>query len=112
MCELHAGWEARRRGPQNNARIGLRLSHRPAARKRDPHYVPRSSPLAAQTVLQRLEQKVIGRFKGVNQSVKKLNVVAKLVRRLHVDDAILQLSMYNKRLSARTILNVRPAHAL
>ena len=82
------------------------LAERPGARKRDPWYIPRMSPLAAQDAEARLTKAASARASDITQSVKKLNVVAKLVRRLHVDDAIIQLSLLNKRKAARAILKV------
>ena len=56
---------------------------------------------------ERVMRQVTARFDDIPLSVKKLNMVAKLVRRLHVDDAIVQLALLNKKLAARHILKVR-----
>jgi ribosomal protein L22 len=82
-------------------------SDRPSAAKRNPFYIPRMSPFAAQNTLGQITKKVTAKFANVEMSVKKLNVVAKLVRRLHVNDAIIQLSLINTKQAARAILKVR-----
>jgi hypothetical protein len=44
------------------------------------------------------------------RAFERCRVVAKLVRRLHVDDAIMQLSLLNKCKAARAILKVQSLH--
>jgi hypothetical protein len=79
------------------------IADRPSAKKRNPFYVPKTSPDAAQT-----GRKIftIKKFADVPMSVKKLEVVARLVRRLHVHDAIIQLMYYSQKKAARLILQV------
>lgn len=71
-----------------------------------PSYVPVASPYAAQNPVARVERKVFARVREVPQSVKKMNLVARVVRRMHIDDALVQMSYYNTKKSARALHEV------
>lgn len=71
-----------------------------------PSYVPVKSPYAAQNSVARVERKVFARVRDVGQSVKKMNLVARVVRRMHIDDALVQMAYYNTKKSARTLHEV------
>lgn len=71
-----------------------------------PTYVPVASPYAAQNPVARVDRKVFARVREVPQSVKKMNLVARVVRRLHIDDALVQMAYYNTKKSARALHEV------
>ena len=93
FCLWHAG-EAYSPHPE---RRGMRNA---------PSYVPVKSPYAAQNSVARVERKVFARVRDVGQSVKKMNLVARVVRRMHIDDALVQMTYYNTKKSARTLHEV------
>jgi hypothetical protein len=68
--------------------------------------VPTSSPYDAQDAVARATRTARARITGLAISVKKMNVVAKLVRRLHIDDALIQLALINQKKTARVLLKV------
>ena len=74
--------------------------------RNDPSYVPVASPYAAQNPVARVERKVFARVRDVPQSVKKMNYVARVVRRLHIDDALVQTSFHNTKKAARLLHEV------
>lgn len=73
-----------------------------------PAYRPVIAPYDAQDAVLRVTGRVFARARDVEQSVKKMNPVARLVRRLHIDDALVQLALINKKKAARALYEVRP----
>lgn len=74
------------------------------------HEVPTRSPWATLEPRQRLEDQAVAKALDVKLSVKKLNLVAKLVRRMHIDDAIIQLALVKKKAAqelTRVLLSAR-----
>lgn len=71
-----------------------------------PMYIPVASPYAAQSPEARVDRKVFARVRDVGQSVKKMNLVARVVRRMHIDDALVQMAYHNTKKSARTLHEV------
>lgn len=65
------------------------------------------APYDAQDAVLRVTGRVFARARDVQQSVKKMNPVARLVRRLHIDDALIQLALINKKKAARALYEVR-----
>lgn len=63
-------------------------------------YIPRGAPKISGTM-------AMAKAMNIRMSVKKLNLVAKLVRRMHVDDALIQLTLVQKK-AARILTKVRP----
>ena len=71
-----------------------------------PSYVPVASPYDAQNPVARVERKVFARVRDVPQSVKKMNLVARVVRRMHIDDALVQMAYNNTKKSAQALHEV------
>lgn len=72
-------------------------------------YRPTIAPYDAQGAVLRVTGRVFARQRDVQQSVKKMNPVARLVRRLHIDDALIQIALINKKKAARALYEVTPA---
>lgn len=69
--------------------------------------MPVLAPYEAQDPRARSQAVAKARTMGLRVSVKKMNVVAKLVRRLHIDDATIQLALINEKKAARMLLKAR-----
>ena len=50
--------------------------------------------------------KAVAKLTDIRMSVKKINVVAKLIRRMHIDDALIQLALLQRK-AARILTKVR-----
>eukprot|EP00892_Ulva_mutabilis_P005043 jgi/Ulvmu1/2910/UM147_0008.1 len=74
--------------------------------RHQPEYRPIVAPYDAQDAVLRVTGRVFARGRDIQQSVKKMNPVARLVRRLHIDDALVQLALINKKKAARALYEV------
>lgn len=80
--------------------------------RHDATYRPTAAPYDAQNAVLRITGRVFARARDVQQSVKKMNPLARLVRRLHIDDALVQLALVNKKKAARALYEVRSARCV
>lgn len=62
-------------------------------------YIPRGAPVRSR------QNMSMAKAMNLRTSVKKLNVVSKLVRRMHVDDALIQLTLVQRK-AARILTKV------
>jgi ribosomal protein L22 len=73
----------------------------------NPGYIPSAAPYRAQDAVSKVVRIAFARRNDLQHSVKKLNLVARVVRRMHIDDALIQLAILNRKKAARLLTDVR-----